>query len=52
VNDKSFLTKEQNLSNLQKNLIYSFFQLHIDQCEKFDVKVELINIMLLLIPRM
>jgi hypothetical protein len=31
-----------------KVLIYSFFQLHIDQCESFDVGVELTNIIILL----
>jgi hypothetical protein len=41
VNDKSFSIEEQMLSNLQKFLIYSFFELHIDQCESFDVGAEL-----------
>jgi hypothetical protein len=48
VNDKSLSIKEQKLSNLQKFLIYSFLQLHVDQCESFDVGVELRNIIVLL----
>ncbi len=48
MNDKSFEIEEQKLSNLQEFLIYSFFQLHIDQCESFDDRVELTSIILLL----
>jgi hypothetical protein len=40
--------EEQMLSNLQKKLIYSFIQLYIDQCESFDIGVELTSIILLL----
>jgi hypothetical protein len=39
--------EEQKLFNLQKFLFYSFIQLHIDQCESFNVGVELISIILL-----
>jgi hypothetical protein len=45
---KNNLIEEQNLSNLQKFLIYSFLQLHVDQCKSFDVGMELTSTILLL----
>jgi hypothetical protein len=48
VNDKRFSIEEHKLFNLQKFLIYSILQLHIDQCESFDVRVELTSIIILL----
>ncbi len=48
MNDKKKLIEEQKLSNLQKKLIYLFFQLHVAQCESFDVGVEVTSIILLL----
>jgi hypothetical protein len=40
--------EEQKLSNLHNFLIYSFIQLYIDQCESFDIGVELTSIIPLL----
>jgi hypothetical protein len=48
MNDKKIKIEEQKLSNLKKKLIYSSFQLHIDQCESFDVGMELTSIIFLL----
>jgi hypothetical protein len=45
---KRFSIEEQKLSNLQKFLIYSILQLQIDQCESFDVGVDLTSIIVLL----
>jgi hypothetical protein len=44
VNDKSLSIEEQKVSNLQMFLIFLFFHLCIDQCERCDVVMELINI--------
>jgi hypothetical protein len=48
MNDKEIKIEEQKLSNLKKKFIFSFFQLHIDQCESFDVGMELTSIIFLL----